>query len=65
MKSTIEVQGTAVPVLTTKREDFISLTDMLKAEDGHARSYSRMSRALKIRMPATLRWIAKNAADCP
>jgi hypothetical protein len=37
MKSTIEVQGTAVPVLTTKREAFISLTDMLKAEDGHDR----------------------------
>jgi hypothetical protein len=33
-KSTIEVQGTAVTVLTTKNEDFISLTDMLKAKDG-------------------------------
>ena len=34
IKSTIEVQGTAVTVLTTKGEDFISLTDMLKAKDG-------------------------------
>src|SRR5665213_1795533 len=33
-KITIEVQGTAVTVLTTKDEDFISLTDMLKAKDG-------------------------------
>jgi hypothetical protein len=33
-KSTIEVQGTAIAVLTTKDEDFISLTDMLKAKDG-------------------------------
>ena len=33
-KSTIEVQGTAVTILTTKDEDFISLTDMLKAKDG-------------------------------
>jgi hypothetical protein len=33
-KSTIEVQGTAITILTTKNEDFISLTDMLKAKDG-------------------------------
>ncbi len=33
-KSTIEVQGIAVTVLSTKAEDFISLTDMLKAKDG-------------------------------
>ena len=33
-KSTIEVQGTVVTILTTKDEDFISLTDMLKAKDG-------------------------------
>ena len=33
-KSTIEVQGTVVTILTTKDEDFMSLTDMLKAKDG-------------------------------
>ena len=33
-KSTIEVQGRTVTVLTTKDADFISLTDMLKAKDG-------------------------------
>jgi hypothetical protein len=33
-KSIIEVQGTAITVLTAKDEDFISLTDMLKAKDG-------------------------------
>jgi hypothetical protein len=33
-KSTIEVQGIAITVLTAKDEDFISLTDMLKAKDG-------------------------------
>lgn len=33
-KSTIEVRGTAITVLTVKDEDFISLTDMLKAKDG-------------------------------
>ncbi|MEW6302262.1 MAG: KilA-N domain-containing protein, partial [Verrucomicrobiota bacterium] len=33
-KATIEVQGTAITVLTAKDEDFISLTDMLKAKDG-------------------------------
>jgi hypothetical protein len=33
-KSTIEVQGTAITVLIAKDEDFISLTDMLKAKDG-------------------------------
>jgi len=29
-KSTIEVQGTAIAVLTTKDEDFISLTDIAR-----------------------------------
>ena len=33
-KTIIEVQGIAVTVLTAKNEDFISLTDMLKAKDG-------------------------------
>lgn len=33
-KSVIEVQGTAVTIVSTKDEDFISLTDMLKAKDG-------------------------------
>ncbi len=33
-KSTIEVQGTAIAVLSYKDEDFISLTDMLQAKDG-------------------------------
>jgi hypothetical protein len=33
-KSIIEVQGTAITVLSNKDEDFISLTDMLKAKDG-------------------------------
>ena len=33
-KFTIEVQGTAIAVLTARGEDFISLTDMLKAKDG-------------------------------
>jgi len=33
-KSTIEVRGTAITVLSTKDDDFISLTDMLKAKDG-------------------------------
>ena len=33
-KSTIEVQGTAVTVLSDQGSDFISLTDMLKAKDG-------------------------------
>lgn len=33
-KSTIEVRGTSITVLSTKEEDFISLTDMLKAKDG-------------------------------
>jgi len=32
--STIEVQGTEVPVLHSQDGDFISLTDMLKAKDG-------------------------------
>ena len=32
--STIEVQGTAITILSTKDADFISLTDMLKAKDG-------------------------------
>ena len=29
-KSTIEVQGISIVVLTERKEDFISLTDMLK-----------------------------------
>jgi len=33
-KSIIEVQGTAITVLSNKDDDFISLTDMLKAKDG-------------------------------
>jgi hypothetical protein len=33
-KSIIEVKGTAIAVLSYKDEDFISLTDMLKAKDG-------------------------------
>src|SRR6266852_6010318 len=33
-KATIEVQGIAITVLSDKAEDFISLTDMLKAKDG-------------------------------
>jgi KilA-N domain len=34
-KTILEVQGTAITVLTAKDEDFISLTDMLKAKDGN------------------------------
>ena len=33
-KTVIDVQGTAVTVLTQPQGDFISLTDMLKAKDG-------------------------------
>ncbi|MCX6911421.1 MAG: KilA-N domain-containing protein, partial [Verrucomicrobia bacterium] len=33
-KSTIEVRGTEITILTTQDGDFISLTDMLKAKDG-------------------------------
>ncbi len=33
-KSTIEVQGAAITVLTQGNADYISLTDMLKAKDG-------------------------------
>ena len=33
-KSTIDVMGTAVTVLSQRDEDYISLTDMLKAKDG-------------------------------
>jgi KilA-N domain len=33
-KTVIEVQGTTIAVLSYKDEDFISLTDMLKAKDG-------------------------------
>lgn len=33
-KSTINVQGTAITILSKKDDDFISLTDMLKAKDG-------------------------------
>ena len=32
--STIEVQGTAITILSVKEGDYISLTDMLKAKDG-------------------------------
>ena len=34
IKSIIDVQGTAVTVLSHRDEDYISLTDMLKAKDG-------------------------------
>jgi hypothetical protein len=33
-KSTIDVQGTTITVLSQKDEDYISLTDMMKAKDG-------------------------------
>ena len=33
-KSTIEVQGTAITIVSQRDEDYISLTDMLKAKDG-------------------------------
>jgi len=33
-KTTITVQGTAITILSQKEDDFISLTDMLKAKDG-------------------------------
>jgi hypothetical protein len=33
-KTTINVQGTAITILSHKDEDYISLTDMLKAKDG-------------------------------
>jgi len=33
-KSTIEVQGTAVSIISFQNKDYISLTDMLKAKDG-------------------------------
>ncbi|MHB9143574.1 MAG: KilA-N domain-containing protein [Paludibacter sp.] len=33
-KSTINVQGTAITILSQKEDDFISLTDMLRAKDG-------------------------------
>jgi len=33
-KSVIDVRGTSITVLSYKEEDFISLTDMLKAKDG-------------------------------
>jgi hypothetical protein len=33
-KSTIEVHGTAVSILSGKDGDYISLTDMLQAKDG-------------------------------
>jgi len=34
VKSTINVQGTSVSVISERSEDYISLTDMLKAKDG-------------------------------
>lgn len=33
-KATIEVQGTAIAILSGKGGDYISLTDMLRAKDG-------------------------------
>jgi phage terminase large subunit-like protein len=33
-KSTINVRGTAITILKEKDEDYISLTDMIKAKDG-------------------------------
>jgi hypothetical protein len=30
----LTVQGTAITVITSRNEDYISLTDMLKAKDG-------------------------------
>jgi len=33
-KSTIEVLGTVITVISQQEDDFISLTDMLKAKDG-------------------------------
>ncbi len=33
-KSTINVQGTAITILSHKEDDYISITDMLKAKDG-------------------------------
>ena len=33
-RSSIEVQGVPIAILTERNEDFISLTDMLKAKDG-------------------------------
>lgn len=33
-KATIEVQGIPIAILTERNDDFISLTDMLKAKDG-------------------------------
>lgn len=33
-QSTINVQGTTITVVSNQNEDYISLTDMLKAKDG-------------------------------
>jgi hypothetical protein len=33
-KETITVQGTEITIISSKDEDYISLTDMLKAKDG-------------------------------
>lgn len=33
-KATLNVQGTAISILSSREEDYISLTDMLKAKDG-------------------------------
>jgi len=33
-KSTVDVQGTTVSIVRTGNDDYISLTDMLKAKDG-------------------------------
>lgn len=41
-KSTINVQGTAITILNTKEDDFISLTDMAKKFGGDDLIYSWM-----------------------
>ena len=37
-KETINVQGTAITVITSKEDDYISLTDMANAKTGEARA---------------------------
>lgn len=37
-RNSIEVQGVPIAILTERNEDFISLTDMLKAKDGTSSS---------------------------
>ncbi len=41
-KTTINVQGSAISILTTKENDFISLTDMAKGFGGEDLIYSWM-----------------------